>query len=154
MVKEWKVIAAGKPITLDQLAVASKELLNASDKRTVWLFQGEMGSGKTTLIKSVCKELGVLTSMSSPTFSLINEYSTTDDTLYHFDLYRLKKEEEAYDIGVEEYFDSGKYCFVEWPEKIPSLWQPEYFLIRLQEHNETTRIIEYGFYVREKEIGI
>ena len=85
-------------------------------------FQGEMGVGKTTFIKQLCKKLGVLTTTSSPTFSLVNEYETTENQkIYHFDFYRIKNQTEALDIGIDDYFDSGNWCFIEWPEKIPNL---------------------------------
>jgi tRNA threonylcarbamoyladenosine biosynthesis protein TsaE len=81
-----------------------------------------MGAGKTTFIKALAKKLGVTDMASSPTFSLVNEYQTEDGkTLYHFDLYRLNTEEEAYDMGIDEYFYSGNLCLIEWPEKTPNL---------------------------------
>jgi len=100
--------------------VAQELLVHIEPK--VWLFYGSMGSGKTTLIKTLTKILGVTDMTSSPTFSLVNEYiSHKGDILYHFDFYRIKKEEEALDMGVDDYFYSGNYCFVEWPDKIENL---------------------------------
>ena len=154
MANEWRGVAYGKPVALDQLEAVAQELLDVSGGRKVWLFLGEMGSGKTTLIKVICEQLGVTSNMSSPTFSLVNEYATPGRKLYHFDFYRIRREEEAYDIGANEYLDSGNFCFVEWPDRIPSFWQTDYFLIRLAEVTQTTRSIEYSFYVREKKIGI
>jgi tRNA threonylcarbamoyladenosine biosynthesis protein TsaE len=108
----------------------------------VWLFHGEMGSGKTTLIKTVCKTLGVTEAMSSPTFSIVNEYQTvTHNKIYHFDFYRIKNEVEAADIGTEEYFYSGYPCFIEWPEKIPSLIPLQYADVTLQVETNTKRTI-------------
>ncbi len=92
----------------------------------IWIFDGEMGAGKTTLIKSICKNLGVFDEVSSPTFSIVNEYKTVDGiTVYHFDFYRIKSIEEAYDMGVEDYFSSGNICLIEWPEKIKEILENE-----------------------------
>lgn len=88
----------------------------------VILFYGEMGNGKTTLIKQLCKKLGVTEPTSSPTFSIVNEYKTNDNkTIYHFDFYRIKDETEVLDFGYEEYLYSNNFCFIEWPEKIPNM---------------------------------
>lgn len=105
----------------DSDAVA-QELLHAFPQSKVFAFNGEMGAGKTTFIKAICRTLGVQTAMSSPTFSLVNEYVTIEGkVIYHFDLYRLNSAEEAAESGLHEYFYSGNYCFVEWPEKAPEL---------------------------------
>lgn len=135
----------GKPATIADLRKVAGELLRAAGTTKVWCFDGEMGFGKTTLIKVVCEELGVTGGTSSPTFSIINEYqSDKGETIFHFDFYRLKKESEAYDMGVEEYFESGFYCFVEWPERIPTLYPLHYFKVRISEETNSTRIIEYS----------
>lgn len=109
----------------------------------IWIFDGEMGAGKTTLIKSICKNLGVMDEVSSPTFSIVNEYKTVDGkTVYHFDFYRVKSIEEVYDIGVEDYFYSGNICLVEWPEKIKEILTKEKALhIFINQKNEQ-RFIE------------
>lgn len=105
-----------------ELPGAADELLAAFPDARVFAFHGEMGAGKTTFIKAICRQLGVKDSMSSPTFSLVNEYLTEiGETIYHFDFYRLKSEEEAVQAGLAEQLDSGNYCFVEWPEKVPSI---------------------------------
>ncbi len=92
----------------------------------IWIFDGEMGAGKTTLIKSICKSLGVIDEVSSPTFSIVNEYKTVvGTTVYHFDFYRVKSIEEVYDMGVEDYFSSGNICLIEWPEKIKEILENE-----------------------------
>ena len=114
-------IVLGSSVKLEELEVVADKLLEIGFQ-CVWCFHGEMGTGKTTFIKCICSRLGVVSGTASPTFSIVNEYAGHDkEKIYHFDFYRLKKEEEAYDIGVEEYFESGQYCFVEWPEYVPSL---------------------------------
>lgn len=114
----------------------------------VWVFEGDLGAGKTTLIKALCDQLNVVDNVSSPTFSIVNEYATaTDDTIYHFDFYRIKNEIEALDIGVEEYFYSGDYCFIEWPSKIPSLLPDKYLkitLILVSENQRQVLLETYG----------
>ena len=107
------------------------------------LFYGAMGSGKTTLIKEISKQLGVQDVTSSPTFSLVNEYqSENEELLYHFDFYRINDEEEAYDMGIEEYFDNDAWCFVEWPEKVQNLLPLESSVIKLTINADSTRTIE------------
>ncbi len=107
--------------SIDQLEEVAKQII-ANNPKKVILFHGEMGVGKTTLIKQLCKTLGVTGATSSPTFSLVNEYEANDNQLvYHFDFYRLNKEEEAMDMGVDDYLYSGNWCFIEWAEKIPNL---------------------------------
>ena len=105
---------------IDLPQVAAELIHKASSK--IMLFYGEMGVGKTTLIKELCKLLGTEDVISSPTFSLVNEYHTINQRIiYHFDFYRIKNEEEAYNIGVEDYFYSNAFCFIEWPENIQNL---------------------------------
>lgn len=107
---------------LDELRKVSEAILEILPEDGILLFYGEMGAGKTTLIKNLCNLLHVKDEVSSPTFSLVNEYQTkVGETLYHFDFYRIKSEEEVMDMGYEDYFYSGSRCFVEWPEKIPNL---------------------------------
>jgi len=106
---------------LSRLPAAAEQLLAEAGENRIFLFYAEMGAGKTTLIKTICKQLGVQENVSSPTFSIVNEYESPSGPIYHFDFYRLKHEQEAYDLGYEEYFYSGNYCFVEWPEKIENL---------------------------------
>jgi len=105
----------------DDLAAAAQWLLQQKPDSKIFLFNGAMGAGKTTFIKAICEVLDVEDSTSSPTFSIVNEYATAAGPIYHFDFYRLKDEQEAYDLGYEEYFYSGAYCFIEWPEKIPNI---------------------------------
>ena len=106
--------------TLQELPEIAGKVLSEATSKTL-LFYGEMGVGKTTLIKELAKKLGVQETLSSPTFSIVNEYPLNDDVLYHFDFYRLNTEEEAMDIGIEDYFAAGHYNFIEWPQKIESL---------------------------------
>ncbi|MGY4383337.1 tRNA threonylcarbamoyladenosine biosynthesis protein TsaE [Pedobacter sp. UYP24] len=100
---------------------AAEELAPLIRKNKICLFYGDMGAGKTTLIKSICTELGVTETVSSPTFALVKEYHTIDLVIYHFDFYRIKSVQEAFDIGYEDYFYSGDICLIEWPEKIQEL---------------------------------
>ncbi len=107
--------------SIDQLEEVAQKIISENPKKVI-LFHGEMGVGKTTLIKQLCKTLGVTGATSSPTFSLVNEYEADDNQLvYHFDFYRLNKEEEALDMGIDDYLYSSNWCFIEWAEKIPNL---------------------------------
>ncbi|MBX2962427.1 MAG: tRNA (adenosine(37)-N6)-threonylcarbamoyltransferase complex ATPase subunit type 1 TsaE [Cyclobacteriaceae bacterium] len=126
----------------DLKEVANKLIGLLGDVR-VCVLSGEMGSGKTTLVKTFGNALQVTDSMNSPTFSLINEYNTlSGNKIYHFDLYRLKSEREAFDIGVEDYLYSGAYCFVEWPEKMMAMLPPRYAEIKIDVLDQTHRKIE------------
>jgi tRNA threonylcarbamoyladenosine biosynthesis protein TsaE len=117
--------------SIDQLEEVAQKII-AENPNKVVLFHGEMGVGKTTLIKQLCKTLGVTDATSSPTFSLVNEYQTTkNQTVYHFDFYRLNIEEEALDMGVEDYLYSGNWCFIEWAEKIPNLIPESHSIITI-----------------------
>ncbi|NMH28832.1 tRNA (adenosine(37)-N6)-threonylcarbamoyltransferase complex ATPase subunit type 1 TsaE [Flavobacterium silvaticum] len=116
---------------LEEIHLAAKYILDSNPHKVV-LFYGEMGVGKTTLIKEVARSLGVEGATSSPTFSLVNEYRIAPhEKLYHFDMYRLKTESEAYDIGIDEYLYSGHWCFVEWPENIPNLIPDEHTKVKI-----------------------
>ncbi len=107
---------------LNELPRAANELLEAFKEKKIFAFYGQMGAGKTTFIKSLCEELGVSETVSSPTFSIVNEYlSSSGLKIFHFDFYRIKSENEAYDMGYEDYFYSDAYCFIEWPEKIQDI---------------------------------
>lgn len=107
--------------SLENIATIAKTIV-ASVKNKTLLFYGEMGVGKTTLIKEICKQLGVLDTISSPTFSLVNEYQTsTEEKVFHFDFYRIEDEEEALDMGIEDYFYTNEWCLIEWPENIQNL---------------------------------
>ncbi len=134
----------GERLTVDQLPEVAGKLLEAASDHTVWLFYGEMGSGKTTLIKAIGEQKGVEDGMSSPTFSIINEYDAADGRkIYHFDLYRIKNERELMELGAEEYFDSNELCLIEWPEKLGSLMPSDPFSIRLTTTGPHHRKIEF-----------
>ena len=129
--------------TLDDLHTVTHRLLAEGRDQSVWLFDGEMGAGKTTLIKSLCRALGVVSVVQSPTFSLVNEYTTHEGhPIYHFDCYRLRNEAEALDIGLEEYLDSGNYCFIEWPERITALWPASYYQVQVSVDEDGQRTVE------------
>lgn len=131
--------------TLEQLPAIVHEVINLAKPQTIWLFEGEMGAGKTTLIKAICHEMGVLNTVQSPTYSIVNEYITaTGETIYHFDCYRLKNEYEALDFGIEEYLDSGHYCFIEWSSKIQGLIPAEHLVIEINVSEEGKRTIHIG----------
>lgn len=145
MPESWGKALGGNAASIADLTDVAKELIAVAQGTRVWLFEGEMGSGKTTLIKVICALLGIKDETSSPTFSIINEYRSREGIcVFHFDFYRLAKETEAYDMGVEEYFESGSYCFVEWPEKVESLFPLRYLKIKISKNTDTTRIIEYA----------
>jgi tRNA threonylcarbamoyladenosine biosynthesis protein TsaE len=114
------------------LPAAAKKILDYTSGRKLLAFYGQMGAGKTTIIKAVCGILGAEDIVSSPTFTLVNEYKTVKgDSLYHIDFYRIKKKEEVFDFGIEEYFASGSYCLMEWPELIEDILPPETVRIRI-----------------------
>ncbi len=128
--------------TLDQIDAIANLLIQVAGDQKVWIFRGEMGAGKTTLIKSLAKALQVADGVSSPSFGIINEYQTqAKGFLYHFDFYRIDDPMEALDIGIEEYFYSGNYCWLEWAEKIAPFLPEHYFQIELELASETGRIL-------------
>ena len=126
---------------LKELAEVSKTILKNVQSKTL-LFYGEMGTGKTTLISAIVKEMGGTDSASSPTFSIVNEYKVTDDTVYHFDFYRLKNQYEALDMGIEDYFCSGSWNFIEWPEKIVDLLPENVTVLELSLAEDGGRILK------------
>lgn len=110
----------------------------------VFAFYGKMGAGKTTFIKAICEEMGVDDVITSPTFAIVNEYETSEeDTIYHFDFYRIKKIEEVYDMGYEEYFYSGNLCFIEWPELIEDLLPEDATKVTIEEAEDGSRVISF-----------
>ena len=129
--------------SLDTIHEAAKAFIAQMDDRTVFVFHGKMGAGKTTFIKAICEELGVDDVINSPTFAIINEYrsATTGELIYHFDFYRITKQEEAEDIGTEDYFYSGALCFIEWPEKIEDLLPGDVVDVTITENEDGTRTV-------------
>jgi tRNA threonylcarbamoyladenosine biosynthesis protein TsaE len=127
---------------INELPLISAQMLNYLADYRVILFFAPMGAGKTTLINELCRQLGVTDQPSSPTFSIVNEYQSSNGPIFHFDFYRLKDEREAYDLGYEEYFFSGNYCFVEWPEKIMNLLPSTVISIFISVLEDGTRKIE------------
>jgi tRNA threonylcarbamoyladenosine biosynthesis protein TsaE len=125
---------------LDKLSKAASWILE-QDSRLI-AFKGDLGAGKTTLIKEICSQLGVSQNMSSPSFSLVNEYYGEEGSIYHFDFYRLEKPEEALDFGVEEYFYSGAYCLMEWPEKVSGVLPSETLIVDISVLSEKERLLK------------
>ena len=127
------------PAVLEEVA---RKLLNAFPQGRVFAFYGEMGAGKTTFIKALCRIMGVDDVTSSPTFGLINEYiSGEGDSIYHFDFYRIENLEEVFDIGYEEYIYSGEYCFLEWPELIEKILPDDAVRLGLKVINDGSRVL-------------
>ena len=126
---------------LDQITEIAQTILESVQSKTV-LFYGEMGAGKTTLISAIVKQMGVTGFASSPTFSLVNEYEITNDTIYHFDLYRIKNQYEALDMGIEDYLYSGSWNFIEWPEKIVNLLPEKVTILELSIAEDGGRVLK------------
>lgn len=132
---------------LKELQFIAEQIIQFAGNAKIWLFEGQMAAGKTTLIKEICKQLGVEENVGSPTYSLVNEYVTNKKhTIYHFDFYRLKSEMEALDYGLEEYFDSGNLCLCEWPSMIPNLLPNEYLMLNLNVLENGSRKIELDLF--------
>jgi tRNA threonylcarbamoyladenosine biosynthesis protein TsaE len=127
--------------SISELPSVASAILNYSSGHKIFLFYGDMGSGKTTLIKSICDYLGTTEAVTSPTFSIVNEYVGKDGNIYHFDFYRLKNQTEALDMGYEEYLYSGAYCLIEWPEKIPGLLPDHYIRVQIKVPDNNSRQI-------------
>ena len=129
--------------SIKEINVVARQFIEKMGNRKVFLFNGKMGAGKTTLIKAICEEMGVQETVNSPTFSIINEYEAANgEIIYHFDCYRIKNIEEALNIGVEEYLYSGNYCFIEWSENIASLLPNDAVNVEIIENVDGTRIVE------------
>ncbi|MDR3706306.1 MAG: tRNA (adenosine(37)-N6)-threonylcarbamoyltransferase complex ATPase subunit type 1 TsaE [Paludibacteraceae bacterium] len=128
--------------SLEGIRNTAREFINRMGNKRVFAFYGSMGVGKTTFIKAVCEELGVKDVINSPTFAIVNEYlSAKGDSIYHFDFYRINNTEEAFDFGYEDYFYSGAYCFIEWPEKIDNLLPPDCTTVNIVEEPDGKRVI-------------
>lgn len=122
---------------------AAKEFVANMGDANIFAFYGNMGAGKTTFIKAICEELGVDDVITSPTFAIVNEYTGRDTTIYHFDFYRIKKMEEVYDMGYEDYIYSDAICFMEWPELIEPLLPEDAIKVTIKENADCTREVEF-----------
>lgn len=130
--------------SLDSMHEAAKQFVAQMDDSSVFAFYGKMGAGKTTFIKAVCEYLGVEDVINSPTFAIVNEYrAASGELIYHFDFYRIKKLEEVYDMGYEDYFYSGALCFIEWPELVEELLPEDAVKVTIAENEDGTRSIVF-----------
>ena len=120
---------------------AAKAFVENIGDHTVFAFYGKMGAGKTTFIKAICEELGVEDVITSPTFAIVNEYTAQDGPVYHFDFYRIKKLEEVYDMGFEDYFYSGALCLIEWPELIEEVLPEDAVKVTIEEKEDGSRAV-------------
>lgn len=129
--------------SLEQIREAAREFINSMGDKTVFALYGKMGAGKTTFIKAVCEVLGVQDVINSPTFAIVNEYRSdeTGELIYHFDFYRIKKLEEVYDMGYEDYFYSGALCFIEWPELVEDLLPGDAVKVTIEEQENGSRVL-------------
>lgn len=129
--------------SLDHIHEAARTFINNMGEHSVFAMYGKMGAGKTTFTKAICEELGVEDVINSPTFAIVNEYrsETTGELIYHFDFYRIKKLEEVYDMGYEDYFYSGALCFIEWPELVEELLPGDVVKVTIEEQEDGSRII-------------
>jgi tRNA threonylcarbamoyladenosine biosynthesis protein TsaE len=129
---------------INQIRSAARQFIDSMPAGKVFAFYGKMGAGKTTFIKAICEEMGVDDVITSPTFAIVNEYETAEaETIYHFDFYRIKKLDEVYDMGYEEYFYSGNLCFIEWPELIEDLLPDDATKVTIEEAEDGSRVITF-----------
>ena len=129
---------------IDHISEAARQFVSQIGDRHVFAFYGSMGAGKTTFIKAICEELGVKDVITSPTFAIVNEYTTpSEEAIYHFDFYRIKKLEEVYDMGYEDYFYSGSLCLIEWPELIEELLPEDAVKVSITEQEDGSRKVEF-----------
>ena len=126
---------------IEEIREAARQFIENMGDHRVFAFYGKMGAGKTTFIKAVCEELGVNDVITSPTFAIVNEYTVEDGPIYHFDFYRIKKLEEVYDMGYEEYFYSGALCFIEWPELIEEILPDDAVRVTITEQADGSRVV-------------
>jgi len=131
--------------SLAQIHNVAKQFIDNIGTGKVFAFYGKMGSGKTTFIKAVCEELGVTDVITSPTFAIVNEYQSeqTPKPIFHFDFYRIKKLEEVYDMGYEDYFYSGSLCFLEWPELIEEILPADVVKVKIEEQADGSRTVTF-----------
>lgn len=129
---------------IDDIACAARRFIDNMPQGKVFAFYGKMGAGKTTFIKAICEELGVKDVITSPTFAIVNEYEGDGNaTIYHLDFYRIKKLDEVYDMGYEEYFFSGNPCFIEWPELIEDLLPEDVTKVTIEEAEDGSRLVTF-----------
>ena len=134
---------------IDHIREAAREFISHIGDRRVFAFYGKMGAGKTTFVKAVCEELGVEDVITSPTFAIVNEYTLTSNpssltsNIFHFDFYRIKKLEEVYDMGFEDYFYSGSLCFIEWPELVEDILPDDAVRVTIEEQPDGTRLVTF-----------
>ncbi len=141
--KEYKIIQTNQQLRIfdNEQEVRATDILTVYPTRRVYAFHGQMGAGKTTFIKLLCEEMGIIDIVNSPTFAIVNEYNCPNSIIYHFDCYRLQSEREALDFGAEEYLYSGNYCFIEWPEMIENLLPKDLVNINIEVIDNYTRIL-------------
>ncbi|MBQ7511519.1 MAG: tRNA (adenosine(37)-N6)-threonylcarbamoyltransferase complex ATPase subunit type 1 TsaE [Prevotella sp.] len=134
---------------IDQIRAAARAFIENMGEARVFAFYGKMGAGKTTFVKAICEELGVDDVITSPTFAIVNEYTPSSPLLppsskiYHFDFYRIKKLEEVYDMGYEDYFYSGALCFIEWPELIEDILPDDAMRVSITEQPDGSRLVQF-----------
>ena len=130
---------------LAQIDEAANKFIQLIGDKKIFAFNGSMGAGKTTFIKAICEKLGVSEVINSPTFAIVNEYfsDVTGNTIYHFDFYRINTIQEAYNIGTEDYFDSGSLCFIEWAEKITALLPESTVFVSIEEQTDGSRLVRF-----------
>ena len=129
---------------IDHIREAAREFIQHIGDHRVFAFYGKMGAGKTTFVKAICEELGVDDVITSPTFAIVNEYTSGEgDSIFHFDFYRIKKIEEVYDMGYEDYFYSGRLCFIEWPELIEDILPDDAIRVNIAEQEDGSRLVAF-----------
>ena len=128
---------------INSINEAARQFIAQMGDYSIFAFNGKMGAGKTTFIKAICEELGILDVINSPTFAIVNEYrsDTTAELIYHFDFYRINSIQEAYNIGTEDYFESGALCFIEWPDKIEELLPNDTVFVNIEEQEDESRLV-------------
>ncbi|WP_009033598.1 tRNA (adenosine(37)-N6)-threonylcarbamoyltransferase complex ATPase subunit type 1 TsaE [Indibacter alkaliphilus] len=140
--------------SIENIDLAAKFIIDHCSESNIWVFKGEMGAGKTTLIKAIAKGFGIEDMVSSPTFAIVNEYRNPEQkTFYHFDFYRIDDPEEVLEIGIEEYFYSGNYCWIEWAERIPEYIPEDFMLIEVEVEDDGSRIISLDKIVKNERHG-
>lgn len=130
--------------SLENISDAAREFVANIGERRVFAFYGGMGAGKTTFIKAICEELGVKDAVTSPTFAIVNEYSSAHGPVYHFDFYRIKRIDEVIDLGFDDYAYSGNLCLMEWPELIEELLPQDTVTVHIEAKEDGTRVVEIG----------